>query len=95
MKEPKSNYGYVCKDHAPKPGKYKDEKAPSFIGKWVKLGFPATDGTIEHMWVKVTHIDKDEIFGYLDNDPTKTYDPVLEAGTEVAFTIDEIEDVTS
>lgn len=102
MSEPIFNVGLVCKDHAPKPGKFKDNKPADFVGKIVKLGFPATNPlsqkeTLEHMWVRVdslvqpgTYDSGEELVGTLDNDPI--LDCEYACGDEVAFKVEEIED---
>lgn len=93
-KEHSSNYGFVCSVHAPKPGKYKDCDPKSFIGKYVKLGFPCKGGQLEHMWVLVYKAEEDKLFGELDNDPVLTtdFDPPLECGDWIEFKVHEIED---
>lgn len=92
----------VCGDHAPKPGRFKDAEPAKLVGEMVKLGFPVKHpltgvDTLEHMWVKVTGLvtkdmDADEqLVGILDNDPFLLCE--YQAGDEIAFNVDEIEDV--
>lgn len=103
MSEPLFNVGMVCKDHAPKPGKYAGTEPRAFLGKLVKLGFPATNPqtmteTTEHMWVKVSEVlepgtydSGEELVGTLENDPFLICE--YENGDEVAFKVEEIEDI--
>jgi uncharacterized protein YegJ (DUF2314 family) len=103
VNEPLFNVGMVCKDHAPKPGRFAGMKPHTFVGKLVKLGFPATNPqtnkeTTEHMWVKVTqqlevgiYSTGEELVGTLENDPFLICE--YENGDEVAFKVEEIEDV--
>ncbi len=92
MKEPAHNIGFVCKDHQPKPGKYSSHDPKTFLGKYVKLGFPARNsGVVEHMWVKVEEVTDKELIGTLDNDPIK--DVGYLHGDALAFELHEIEDV--
>lgn len=94
MTEPLINIGLVCPAHASKPGKYAGQLPTTFIGKFVKLGFKNENGTeTEHMWVKVTKLSDNgkELHGILDNDPV--YDVGYQYGDELAFEVDEIEDV--
>jgi hypothetical protein len=103
MKESLMNVGLVCDHRAPKPGKYSGQEPHTFVGKYVKLGFPAVHphsgvSTTEHMWVKVTqqvqpgvYQTGEELVGTLDNDPI--YVTECQCGDEVAFKVDEIEEV--
>lgn len=99
MKEPLSNIGMVCDEHAPKPGKYLGQDPKTFLGKICKLGFPGIHPisgreSLEHMWVSVDRItEKGELQGRLKNDPIFLFDPPLEHGDGIGFTVDEIEDV--
>jgi uncharacterized protein YegJ (DUF2314 family) len=102
-REPLFNVGMVCKDHAPKPGRFKDSDPSKLLGEMVKLGFPAKHPltgkeTKEHMWVKVhtviqpgTYQTGEELVGTLNNDPV--LDTEYQNGDDVAFKVDEIEDV--
>jgi uncharacterized protein DUF2314 len=90
MEDPR-NIGAVCDRHAPKAGRYKDADPKTFIGKYVKLGFPSKSGRIEHMWVRVESIEGAELHGVLDNDPV--LDVGFVCGDGVGFTVDEIEAV--
>lgn len=102
-REPLSNLGLVCKEHAPKAGRFKDSDPSKLLGEMVKLGFPATHPitgkeTIEHMWVEVhtviqpgTYQTGEELIGTLNNDPVLNCE--YEIGDEVAFKLEEIEDV--
>lgn len=92
------NVATVCPNHAQKPGKYVGQDPASFIGEFVKLGFPAKwptgEPSTEHMWVRVTKLlPSGELQGDLNQDPVLFYDEPLKCGDEVAFTVDEIEDV--
>lgn len=101
MKEPVFNVGLVCKDHAPKPGKFAASDPTKLIGEMVKLGFPAKNphtgvDTLEHMWVRVTGLlpkgmDGVELVGTLNNDPVLICE--YQDGDRVAFGVEEIEDV--
>ena len=109
-REPFSNISLVCKDHAPKPGKYRDGKPEDFVGKMVKLGFTGTNPhtgkvSLEHMWVRVSEalqpdkyqagdwLFQQELIGSLDNDPV--FEMEYQCGDNIAFKIEEIEDVYS
>lgn len=83
----------LCHDCAPKPDPALQHYAlQSFVGRHVKLAFPATDGVgEEHMWVKVTHVLGHELVGWLDNDPV--LDVGLVEGDTVAFLPTSIEAV--
>ncbi len=92
------NVATVCPKHSPKPGGFVGQDPKSFIGEFVKLGFPAKwpDGkpSVEHMWVKVEELlPTGELQGSLNQDPVLLYDEPLTCGDKVAFTVDEIEDV--
>ncbi len=94
--EPLSNIGVVCPKHASKPGKYAGEDPKKFIGKHVKLGFPATDPrngrqTTEHMWVKVEGLHEMGLQGTVNNDPILNCE--YKDGSGVAFGVEEIEAV--
>lgn len=102
-RESPKTFGFVCHEHAPKPGKFTGKSPTDFVGRTVKLGFPAEapDGshTHEHMWVRVTgtalidiHKDQD-LIGVLSNDPVLKCD--YTCGDEVAFKVDEIEAIYS
>lgn len=87
------NYGYVCKDHEPKPNpEFFDKPFDWFSGTYCKLGFPASEGRNEYMWVKVlgTETEGDETFliGTLDNDPVYVQD--YKCGDGVLFSRTEI-----
>ena len=91
-KEPPYNHDFVCIDHEPKPGGFIGQDPSTFIGKCVKLGFPAKDDRKEHMWVKVERLGKDtELEGVLDNDPQ--LDVGYACGDGVGFDVNEIEAV--
>lgn len=92
-REPLANIGHVCPKHSPKAGKFKGQDPKSFIGKFVKLGFPSDRGVLEHMWVKVDKLGEngDELEGTLDNDPV--YEVGFVCGDGVGFNVDEIEAV--
>jgi hypothetical protein len=91
------NIRMVCEHHAPKPDpKFLEHPPEWFIGKFVKLGFPANDGSCgkEHMWLKVHGLgdmDKNELVGELNNQPITTGEYAL--GDDVAFNRSEIEEV--
>ena len=101
MKEPLSNIGRVCGPCAEerlKPGKFAGQDPATFIGKYVKLGFPVRDPmtgkeTTDHMWVAVEgryegKEDKD-LIGTLNNDPILVCE--YQCGALVAFKVTEIE----
>jgi hypothetical protein len=99
VSEPLFNVGMVCKDHAPKPGKFAGSEPSIFVGKLIKLGFPAINPrtlneTTEHMWVKVNRLcteGEEQLVGTLENDPFLICE--YENGDEVAFKVEEIEDI--
>lgn len=100
MKEPISNIGFVCSEHAPKPGKYTAYDPSKIVGSFCKLGFPCKkpDGSdlIEHMWVEVTEILGESLKGRLDNDPIGVYEgdfKGLSCGDNVEFTLEEVEEI--
>jgi hypothetical protein len=96
-KEPIENLTFRCEEHAPKPGKYAKELPETFVGKFVKVGFPGIrpdngKETIEHMWVKITGVTKNgRLRGELNNVPL-TQMP-YEVGSTVFLAVDEIEEV--
>ncbi len=97
-REPLSNSAYVCSKHASKPGAYTGQDPKGFVGKHVKLGFPAKDqgrSTTEHMWVRVTKLyegtENEQLEGTIDNDPV--LDCAYKDGDTIAFSVKEIEDV--
>ena len=94
-REPRTNWGLVCSDHAPKPDPVLAARpAHAFLGRSVKLAFPylAHPECLEHMWVFVTAIaGPDWLVGVLDNDPVHNVGAVC--GDQVEFTRDEIEAV--
>lgn len=73
-REPQSNIRDVCEAHAPRPhSALTCQPLDSFIGRWVRYGFPVCDGSccMEHMWVYITHVvPPSTLVGTLDNDPT-------------------------
>lgn len=94
------NIGFVCDAHASRPNAhFATLPVEWFIGKFVKLGFPAKtpDGgaSTEHMWVKVLKPHDgdppEELVGELDNDPV--YDVGYVCGDWVGFSRAEIEKV--
>jgi uncharacterized protein YegJ (DUF2314 family) len=95
MREPKSNIGMVCPDHAPKVEKTWAEVAPIwFVGKYVKRSFPVTEHsgvTAEHMWIRVFGYEGKELVGRLDNDPQ--FISNLRSGATVRCALDQIEAV--
>ncbi len=96
MKEPIMTARLVCKHRAPTAGKYAEEDAKRFVGKFIKMAFNATNprtgaATKEHMWVKVESESQGKLIGTLDNDPILTTD--VQFGDEVTLTVDQIEDV--
>lgn len=95
MSDPTWNIGYVCEEHAPKPGKFTGQDPNLFVGKLVKLGFPYThkDGkeAKEHMWVKVLKLgNQTQLEGVLDNHPLRVTDYAYRDG--VGFDVEEIEE---
>jgi uncharacterized protein YegJ (DUF2314 family) len=101
MRELLSNVGRVCKHHAPVAGKFTGQDPASFLGKYVKLGFPAhrPDGTdtTEHMWVLVESLAASNVKAQLTG--TLNNDPILETeyacGDLIAFDVSEIEAVSA
>lgn len=100
MNEPASNIGFVCNDHAPKPGKFADADPTKLIGSYCKLGFQCKrpDGSplVEHMWVVVREVDGGSLKGQLDNDPIGVYEGDFEGlacGDTIEFKLEEIEDL--
>lgn len=94
MTEPLSNIARVCKSCASKPGKYTGQAPEGFVGKFIKLGFPAVDRgrlTSEHMWVHVRGLHEEGLTGVVSNDPILECD--YHNGDTVAFAVSEIEDV--
>lgn len=98
MKSELGNIAMLCDEHSPKPNSELAEKGHEFfIGKFVKLAFkawaPSGEETLEHMWVKVGKYNEEskELEGVLDNDPI--LDTKYKFGDEIAFRLDEIEDV--
>lgn len=87
--EDRRNIGVVCGCHVPKAGAYKGVDPKTFIGKYVKLGFPSKCGRVEHMWVHVEEMDGGKLYGTLNNDPV--LDVGFVDGDPVGFTVDEIE----
>lgn len=105
-REPFTNVGLVCDKHASKPGGFKGQEPENFLGKYVKLGFPAINpitrkSSTEHMWVEVICVDKkdrrlkngEQMVGKVSNNPV--FDCEYSCGDEVAFSVDEIEAVYS
>jgi hypothetical protein len=97
-REPLLNVGLVCEKHAPKPGSFTGQDPSTFIGKHVKLGFPALDRgrqTTEHMWVMVTELfsgpEPEQLVGFVNNDPV--LECAYKDGDAVAFAVSEIEAV--
>lgn len=96
-----ANAGFVCPDHAPKAGQFKDKPKEWFVGKVVKLGFPVPDApkdgpTHEHMWVQCTALysepeREEELQGPLQNHPI--FIATLKHSDVIAFTRDEVEQV--
>jgi len=91
------NIRFYCDKHAPKPQEqFRDWDPKDFVGRHVKLAFPADDPENphierEHMWVKVMEVDGQRLIGKLDNDPL--FVSWLEDGSEVSFGRQEVEDV--
>lgn len=96
-KESASNIAFKCDEHAPKPNpQLKPQTPEELIGKYVKKAFevkhPETKQPLkEHMWVMLTHWEKDVYQGTLNNDPIGETD--LCCGDLVTVSPDEIEDV--
>lgn len=90
--EPIHNIGWVCREHAPKPGKYSGQDPNNFMHKFVKLGFPSPQG-VEHMWVYVERLGTQgtDLEGVLSNDPV--YDVGYACEDGVGFDVSEIEAV--
>lgn len=102
-REPISNIGRVCGPCAEerlKPGKFAGQDPATFIGRYVKLGFPARfpdtgKDTTEHMWVLVEGRyegkEDEELIGTLNNDPILIC--AYQSGSLVAFKVVEIEEL--
>lgn len=93
QRESRDNWDYVCDAHAPKSGGFVNMDPKLVLNKYVKLGFSTSNGGKEHMWVLVHDYDEGakEFHGTLDNDPA--LDVGVKCGDQLAFTIDEIEQV--
>ncbi len=66
------------------------------MGKYVKLGFKATNPvsnkeTKEHMWLRVEKVDGPLLVGTLDNDPVMETE--VKFGDTINFFVSEIEEV--
>ena len=93
------NVGAVCTPCAQKrlkAGAFKGKDPQTFLGRCVKLAFPARNPETgrevqEHMWVIVTGLHEDGLQGTLDNDPVLICE--YQHGDAVAFGVAEIEDV--
>lgn len=44
-----------------------------YLGRCVKIAFQSAESPVEHMWVKITEIDGNDLVGVLDNDPAYVY----------------------
>lgn len=64
-----------------------------FVGRYVKIGIPTPRGSKEWLWVRVDGLDvaRRELVGRIWNTPVFAS---CEWGDEIAFTTDEIVDVT-
>lgn len=97
MKEPISNVGFLCSEHASKPGGFTDKSLDFFVGKFAKLLFVIPESkdkrrlNFERMWVEVLRVEGDELIGRLDNDPM--YVTEYEFNDLLAFKIQEIAEV--
>lgn len=40
-----------------------------FLGRCIKMAFQSAESMVEHMWVRVTNVERDYLVGELDNDP--------------------------
>jgi len=70
--EPLSNIIGICKMHSKKRLKEFQKTFDSSqlsIGDYVKTSILVDKGVHEHMWVKITHLKKNNIIGILDNVP--------------------------
>lgn len=94
-REPLSNVGFVCAEHAPKPDPALHVHPPEFfVDKFVKLGFPmihiATGlPTVEHMWVLVEKVVNGKLRGVVNSDPIHIGE--YHDGVEIEFEVTEIE----
>lgn len=52
---------------------YANKPMEWFVGRLVKKAFPAVSGG-EFMWVKVTHVEGEDLVGTLDNEPLMVED---------------------
>jgi len=86
------NVGVVHAECAPKPQKkFLTWMPQDFLGNYVKIGFTAEDGRVEHMWVQVTEVvSHKSLKGRLDNDPILTLG--LKRHDEITFNTERIED---
>lgn len=97
MNESPHNVVFLCNTHAPKPDPKLHAHPPEyFVGRHVKLGFPAIapDGSnvAEHMWVDVKSVTPEgRLEGVLDNDPV--YDTEYANGDLLRFEVYQIEAV--
>ena len=101
MTENPANISAVCGDCSEerlRHGRYTGVDPRTFIGQYVKLGFPATnpaDGSPskEHMWVRVERLALHGrgLLGKLDNDPVLVCE--YKFGDDVVFTVADIEAV--
>lgn len=94
-KEPRSNIGMVCPEHAPRPNKelIKGKSPEDFISKFVKKAFtvPGEETLVEHMWIWVQEVVDGKLAGRLDNTPI--YNCGVKYKDRIVLGMEEIEDV--
>jgi hypothetical protein len=91
--EPSSNFQLLHRSCAPRPRPELHHLASTdYVGAFVKRAFRASDGSIEHLWVKVDAVADGQIHGTVENDPV--FDIGYANGDRVTFPIPEIEDIS-
>ena len=92
VKENPANIVALCPEHSPKAGKYAGRDPHEFVDCFVKKAFKATNGRIEHMWVKVRTVNaQGRLVGRLDNEPIN--DCGVNYGDVVNLGVEEIEEL--
>lgn len=92
MIENPNNIQYVCKECIDKlyPNKGKFTREQLLKAEYIKA--PFTDGiSTEHMWVKVTKVNENDLEGILDTEPTEISNVMY--GDAVGVPFSEIEDI--
>ena len=88
----KSNVFFTCRDCSVKtyPRKGKFSRSEIMLASHVKARF-SDGGYGEHMWIKVTKVEENEVIGTLDNKPVIVISPRY--GDSVAVPFSEIKDI--